>query len=247
MGTLRPRIYLWQNFKRQREHLVLWRFDNDAVTLDLELNSHQSRSKFDLYKQLLSLKFQHALIRYVENEDYADPMTSMGELVHGRITQCVSTSPFSVQFRYLYRYSTLSRASTYLSYRSFAKLWARLGLLAIARKYTVDRRELHNIQKQQNIPQIHKKPLKGFDEATPIGADYASLEYAIQRKILEAPTLELSYYFDVVGEVPAHEGTNNVGIESMNIGNGDVAPEWGFDITVSGGFLRYGPWADRQR
>jgi hypothetical protein len=26
-----------------------------------------------------------------------------------------------------------------------------------------------------------------------------------------------------------------------------VSPEWGFDLVVHGGVLRYGPWADRQR
>ncbi|RDB25364.1 Protein CSF1 [Hypsizygus marmoreus] len=192
----------------------------------------ESRSRFDLYKQLVSIKFQHALVRYVENENYADPMTSVGGLVHGRIIQ----------------YSTLSRASSYLSYRSFDKLWDRLGLLALAQKYTLDRRELHAMQRQQNAPRPHKKSQSSPDNTTPIGADFTSLEYAIQRKILEAPVLELTYYFDVVGLVPTvAEQTGDVGVESIDIGNGDVSPEWGFDITVSGGLLRYGPWADRQR
>lgn len=57
--------------------------------------------------------------------------------------------------------------------------------------------------------------------------------------------MELSYYADAVGEVPEH--TEHVNIESIDIGNGDVSPEWGFDIIICGGFLRYGPWADRQR
>lgn len=35
------------------------------------------------------MKFQNALIRYVENEDYVDPMITMGELVHGRVDQFV--------------------------------------------------------------------------------------------------------------------------------------------------------------
>jgi hypothetical protein len=71
------------------------------------------------------------------------------------------------------------------------------------------------------------------------------LEYAIEFKILEAPIVELSYYADAVGEVPEH--AEQVNIESIDIGNGDISPEWGFDIIISGGFLKYGPWADRQR
>jgi hypothetical protein len=57
--------------------------------------------------------------------------------------------------------------------------------------------------------------------------------------------LELSYYADAVGEVPEH--TEHISIEPIDIGNGDISPEWGFDIIINGGFLRYGPWADRQR
>lgn len=63
--------------------------------------------------------------------------------------------------------------------------------------------------------------------------------------MLEAPTLELSYYADAVGVVPAKQ--RPVDNEGCDIGNGDVSPEWGIDLVVHGGILRYGPWADRQR
>lgn len=57
----------------------------------------KSRSKLDLYRQVLALKFQHALIRYVRNEDYVDVMSTIGELVHGHIMQYdVSVAPRSV-------------------------------------------------------------------------------------------------------------------------------------------------------
>jgi hypothetical protein len=74
------------------------------------------------------------------------------------------------------------------------------------------------------------------------------MEYAIERRILETPILDMSYYADVAGDVPSlQEQAKSVSWEPFDIGNGDVAPEWGFDIIVRGGFLRYGPWADRQR
>lgn len=41
----------------------------------------QARSKLDFYKQILSFKFQKALIRYVENQEYQNPMTATGKLV----------------------------------------------------------------------------------------------------------------------------------------------------------------------
>jgi len=78
-------------------------------------------------------------------------------------------------------------------------------------------------------------------EDTPIGINFSTFEYAIERKILETPVLELTYYVDVVGEVPQNDES---GIRDVHA---DTAPEWGFDLVVYGGFLRYGPWADRQR
>jgi hypothetical protein len=59
--------------------------------------------------------------------------------------------------------------------------------------------------------------------------------------------LEVSYYADVVGKVPTEHDGGTAGLESFDVGNGDLPPEWGVDIVVHGGFFRYGPWADRQR
>lgn len=81
-----------------------------------------------------------------------------------------------------------------------------------------------------------------------MGADFSVLEYAIERKILEAPVLELSYYADVVGVVPrqGYDAPPNP-LDPFDIGNGDTPPEWGIDLVIRNGVLRYGPWADRQR
>ena len=86
------------------------------------------------------------------------------------------------------------------------------------------------------------QPKKVVDEDTPIGINFSRFEYAVERKILEAPSLELTYYADVVGEVPvATQVAENV------IGGKEADPEWGLDVIINGGFLRYGPWTDRQR
>ena len=88
----------------------------------------------------------------------------------------------------------------------------------------------------------HKKRL---DDATPIGADFSEVEYAMETKLLDAPVLDVSYYFDVPGLVPT--ATELPPKDHFNIGNGDTDPEWGIDIVISKGAIRYGPWTDRQR
>jgi hypothetical protein len=45
----------------------------------------QARSKLDLYKQILSFKFQKALIRCVENVEFQNPMTTTGRIVQEHV------------------------------------------------------------------------------------------------------------------------------------------------------------------
>lgn len=78
--------------------------------------------------------------------------------------------------------------------------------------------------------------------------DLTKLEYAMERRVVEAPIFEFSYYADVVGEVPTEvTGPRGMGLESYDVGNGDLPPEWGMDFVIHNGIIRYGPWADRQR
>jgi hypothetical protein len=56
----------------------------------------QARSKFDLHKQILSFKFQKALIRYVENDEFQNPMTTTGKIVQEHIE--ASRFVFSTNF-----------------------------------------------------------------------------------------------------------------------------------------------------
>jgi hypothetical protein len=131
---------------------------------------------------------------------------------------------------------------SYLSYRGFAKLWRRLQLYTLT-----PRRHSRFTGSQSSTLRIGRRSHKSIDEDTPVGAESTATEYAIERKFLETPVLEVSYYADVVGKVPTEQQGRTAGFESFDIGNGDLPPEWGIDIVVRGGFFRYGPWADRQR
>lgn len=75
------------------------------------------------------------------------------------------------------------------------------------------------------------------------------VEYAKVTTLLSSPELEMTYYCDNAGTVPATPKvvTGFAGLETNDIGNGDLSPEWGVDIVIRGGNLTYGPWADRQR
>jgi hypothetical protein len=112
-----------------------------------------------------------------------------------------------------------------LSYRAFAKLWRTLRL----RGLTAALRPDHRARARARHSSV--------ENDTPLGINFARYEYARERTVLEAPVLALAYYVDVVGPVP--DGGD---------GQGEwEAPEWGVELVVQGGVVRYGPWADRQR
>lgn len=129
----------------------------------------------------------------------------------------------------------------YLSFEVFLKVWR--GIRLYSALFSPNRSAPGGL-KGRAFP----SGKKSLDGSNSVGRDFTKVEYAIERRIVEAPMLELSYYVDVVGEVPAElDGPKGIGLESYDIGNGDLPPEWGIDLVIRNGALRYGPWADRQR
>ncbi|EJD02702.1 uncharacterized protein FOMMEDRAFT_146573 [Fomitiporia mediterranea MF3/22] len=214
------------------ENLLLGQFASAAGTYGIV----QPRSKLDDYKQMLRITFKDAGISFVENPDYWTSNTGIGKSVNETFTESESiTGVIMVP----------------LNYSDFKKLWTH------ARKHFpfFKSRGRYYVKPDK---ERKKKGKKDSEEMSHVGADFSALEYAIERKLLETPTLELLYYADVAGPVPSepignldrdsHGGLKNPkGIEFMDIGNADLPPEWGVDVVVHGGSFRYGPWADRQR
>ncbi|KAI9507443.1 hypothetical protein F5148DRAFT_1205043 [Russula earlei] len=142
----------------------------------------------------------------------------------------LSKSPISPSV--LYIHVVLSSLSFhyfhYLTYSVFSKLYRSAKLRDVLRAAA-------QVFKKQPMSASAKtfrsrsRRAQSIDIETPVGPDSAKREYAIERRLLETPALELSYYIDVVGVVPAEQ--HAVHCEEFDIGNGDT----------------YGPWADRQR
>ena len=70
-------------------------------------------------------------------------------------------------------------------------------------------------------------------------------EYAKVTTFLDSAELQMSFYYDEPGRVPPVSKQRPS--DEAHIGNGDLSPEWGLTIEVTGGTISYGPWADRQR
>jgi hypothetical protein len=187
----------------------------------------QARSQCDHYKQVINLRFQDAIAHFVDNDRFESPMISAGEKLH-HIVQTSNTRPL--------------HSFSYLTFNSFAKLWRRFKLF----NRMQDRRPHSHFS--GGAPSWGKRTRrKVLDEETPVGVDFSMLEYAKDAKIMEAPVLEFLYYADAVGQVPIPAEQTRATYDPFDIGNGDLPPEWGIDLAICGGVIRYGPWADRQR
>ncbi|THH07232.1 hypothetical protein EW145_g3529 [Phellinidium pouzarii] len=197
----------------------------------------QSRSELDFHKQLLRVEVKDATISCIENPDFWKSGYEIGKEVHDNL---VKKDP-------IFRHRTIPLSFTY-----FKKLWARCRT---SFPYFKARRQRYRNPYKEKEP---KKERQAHEETSHVGANFAELEYAIDRKLFEAPVLEVTYYADVPGFVPSkpivrdsRAGQTNIadalGIEFMEIGNVDLPPEWGVDFVVDSAAIHYGPWADRQR
>ena len=172
-------------------------------------------------------------------------MTNTGSYIHGHLHKAQQVFRLSPGTSIHTVHSSLSlHYFHYLTYSVFSKLYrsARLrdGLRAAAQVFMKQ-----PISAPPKAFRSRSRRAQSVDIEIPVGPDSAKREYAIDRRLLEAPVLELSYYVDVVGVVPVEPRTCDR--EEYDVGNGDTSPEWGLELILHGGFLRYGPWADRQR
>ncbi|KAI3398010.1 hypothetical protein diail_9987 [Diaporthe ilicicola] len=79
---------------------------------------------------------------------------------------------------------------------------------------------------------------------------WAGVEYAAVNTIMDTPEATITVYWDTPTLVaPRRPGTVEKATrseDSANI-NGDDPPAWGINLSIKGGFVNYGPWADRHR
>ncbi|KAG2345485.1 hypothetical protein BDR05DRAFT_880204 [Suillus weaverae] len=203
---------------------------NPSTPSLLVAECHRAEGTFGIV-QLLNLKFQKVLVQLVENDNYQGSMPTIGHRIHEKAEK-------SSRFLELVPLG-------YLPFRAFSRVWKGLKLYSSGHGSSI-----HDCRAADESPghMPSRKSAKSIDEETPVGADFTALEYAIERRVIEAPVLELSYYTDIVGDVPVvQDGPRGMGLESYDIGNGDLPPEWGVDLVIRNGTIRYGPWADRQR
>ncbi|KAM0790005.1 hypothetical protein ACM66B_005335 [Microbotryomycetes sp. NB124-2] len=187
----------------------------------------KSRSQLDSYKEVYRMKFLQPRIVHRTNPDYQKPMTECGQ----HMLEELRTAP---EFSLL---EFLRRPAKFADLPSFATLLDSIPGRQPSKKGESAAGD--NDTSWTGLPRYQTQSEK------PLQASRLE-DYAKVTTLLLSPELDMTYYCDVAGKVPAATGAIQLS-EAINIGNGDLSPEWGVDMNVKGGVLLYGPWADKQR
>ncbi|KEF57802.1 uncharacterized protein A1O9_05722 [Exophiala aquamarina CBS 119918] len=76
---------------------------------------------------------------------------------------------------------------------------------------------------------------------------WSHVDYARFSQVLDSPAVHLNFYWDIPGEVVEEQEGGQEPDANCDEVNGCSPPGYGLDLTVRGGFVNYGPWADRLR
>ncbi|KAG8952761.1 hypothetical protein FRC04_003684 [Tulasnella sp. 424] len=180
------------------------------------------RSKLDLYKTVYDFKLTSVKIITRTNPDYQVSMIERGQAIHSDLSQSMPLDS-DESWRFL----------RFDSFRRLAKAYGQI------------------IRKVTPKPAPKWKGLARYmtdAQRREAGELTHDVEYAKATAILDTPVLDVIYFVDVPGPVPEDaRSLGGGGRGAIDVGNGDLPPEWGVELVMHGGSIIYGPWADRQR
>ena len=203
-----------------------------------EINATRSND-LDQYRQLIDFQFEHPIIQLKPNDDYKEDQTAAAS----KSKRGVADQPDS-KGRHVHNHS--------FWHRHRRKAWHKLQDLVPAFRSSVESMS-SSLGRPETAGQSGPNNWQGLsryldENEQDDKARWSSIEYATVSTIADSPKASMSFYWDVVGIVPARPRTSKSSPvkETSNI-NGDLPPDWGIDLFFKGATINYGPWADRQR
>ncbi|GAA6038491.1 hypothetical protein JCM8097_004593 [Rhodosporidiobolus ruineniae] len=209
----------------------------------------KARSALDAYKQVYHFVFEQPKIVFRTNPDYEEGMAAHGQTVMDKMKEEIPDFSIADLFSHPTRYLSLSGFLDLVRRRPKPGWRARRKAAKSSKKPSAP--EPPTASSWTGLPR-YQTPEDDPDSGSSAGTKRTPLhpvEYAKVTTLVTSPEIEMTYYADVAGLVPEEgKGNPNVaGLETHDVGNGDLSPEWGVDLVVKGGAVTYGPWADRQR
>ncbi|KAK4204977.1 hypothetical protein QBC40DRAFT_261276 [Triangularia verruculosa] len=191
----------------------------------------------DPYRQYFRLNFNHPVIEMKENPDFKEEQVDRAE----REKQNAQESLSPPKKRSFLRGQ---RRRLRESLRGLIPFWNKS-----VESFSPSSRGIGTAASQ--VPGSgHWQGLSRYlsDDAEDQRSRWSSIEYAAVPTLLDSPEATLTIYWDVPGvvrPVTASPVEKTPGLLS-NI-NGDEPPAWAIRLTIKGGSVNYGPWADRHR
>lgn len=191
----------------------------------------------DPYRQFYRLKFQHPVIEMKENQDFreeqADRATREKHAASG------SAPPPRRSFLHQQKRRALGKL------RDLVPYWQKsVDSISVSSSRGIG-------TAASQIPgSNHWQGLSRYlyDDVDDIKSRWASSEYAAVPTLFDSPEATLTIFWDVVSKVPETPGSSqDKAPEALPNINGDDPPAWAINLSIKGGSVNYGPWADRQR
>lgn len=229
---------------RNTHSILTAKFDSAAGHLD----ARDSRPG-DKYKQLVEFEFTHPVVQLKLNEDFKEDQISEGAR-HKSEDACsaASMTPYGRRVLFWLRERTL---------RFWGSFRVRFPLLAgsansLAQDHMRSTNRHRHAGKDTTMPGQGRwlgltRYLDDDDELVE-QERWKAVEYGQFPTIVDSPKIAMSFYWDVPGLVPISRNVSyQLSERAVDDINGEQPPDWGVDLRVFGGDIRYGPWADRQR
>ncbi|MCJ1262660.1 hypothetical protein MMC22_002530 [Lobaria immixta] len=212
------------------------------------LDARDSRS-MDKYKQVIDFEFTHPVIQFKNNRDFKGSLTTEGarHKCGGGQREDSSTKHF-VGFGFRFKEEI---------FRSWGSLRFRFAFFrgsedSLAQEHSKLAPTYRHSGNDATLPGQGRwlgltRYLDDDDELVE-QERWKATEYGQYPTVVDSPKIAVSFYWDVPGLVPISSSSSHRSVDHKSDDiNGDFPPDWGVDLRIFGGAIRYGPWADRQR
>jgi hypothetical protein len=240
-GSLPAMLQLFPIHVEFQKPAVILGNDNTRAILIVKANSAATvvdaghTRTVDMYRQLFKIEFEHPVIEMRDNDEFKEDQSSRA----ARQREDSSSQELPVH-RPLFRHR---RRKVLNSLRNLVPYWRRS-----VESFSTDSRAAMGTSVSQVPGSSHWQGLSRYldDRYQDDKARWSSVEYGAVNTILDSPSAVFTIYWDAATRV-AHNARRHSSPSFPASINGTEPPAWGMTLSVKGGTLNYGPWADRQR
>lgn len=203
-----------------------------------EIDAHATETT-DPYRQLYKIKLNSPIVEFRDNDDYREDQVDRA-VRERQVARNTEPLPRRSMFR-RYRRRTLNRL------RDLVPFWRS----SVESFSAGDRTPIPTADRERRTSNHWQGLTRYLDDLERNEhLRWASVEYAAVSTVLDTPEATITVYWDTPGLVaPRRRGTFEIPSKvdwTTNI-NGEEPPAWGINISIKGGSINYGPWADRHR